>query len=154
MGLVAKNVASTRLKVALALAKASTPIEPMDMYSKADVYEFFTNSENTDVIRKHLLNRPEASLAEAEKILAELYNREKVDRAYMWGIQDFTPAKRAIYQDALGNKYIKLDNKWRLVFQTDSFGSLLGVTDSRDTIPRNAYFWIYTDGGFGKPHKL
>ena len=152
MGLVAKNVASIRIKIAPALAKASHPVEPLDMYSKAYVYEFFTNSENTDLIRTHLEKSPDTTLAEAEKILAELYNKKKIDRIYMWGLADLAPAKRAIYQDALGNKYIKLDNKWRIIFQTDSFGSLLGDTDSQDAIPRNAYFWIYTDGGFGKRH--
>ncbi|MDI1309402.1 MAG: hypothetical protein PSV17_08200 [Methylotenera sp.] len=144
--------ASEKIKLSFPLSKAIFPTLPLKMLSTTLVYEFFTNSENYEIAKKLLKKSPDASLNDLLDILKKLNVEEKICCPYLWGLQPFAPSKRAIYEDVLGNRFIKLDNKWRQVFQTDYFGDLLGIYLTEGIVPKNAYFWIYQEFGYAKPH--
>lgn len=135
--------ACSRTLARLPVTGKCTPIEPTKMLSMVLVHEEVYHSFWMDDAKSFVKKSPNASLLDLQLHIIQLYGKNKKPDfetgIFVWGHWDFAPVKRALHEDAVGNFFTKIDNKWRSVFPIDRFGSLIGSSHG-DFKPINGYF--------------
>ena len=121
----------------------STPAMPTRKLSNVIVYEHgWLNNSNMALAKKIVLDNPNITLRElVDEMLLKM---EKLETSfpYVWWVVPEGNKTRTIYEDANGITFVKLDNKWNIVYSSEAVGVLVGAQGSQDYegIPRNSYF--------------
>lgn len=121
----------------------NTPAAPTRMLSMVVVHEWLYHSYWMDDAKSFVAKTPNASLRDLQLHIIELYEKEPDFEigTFIWGYQHFAPVKRVLHEDAADNLFVKFNNKWRLVFPIDRFGSLIGTHYEKLT-PISGYFCV------------
>ena len=128
-----------------------SPSHPVKMLSVRDVYSGWSNPAGVKLAKKFLETDPNLTMRE----LAELMLRSKSDYPYIWWCYGANaPVKRAIYEDAEGLNFVKLNNKWQMAYSTLSSGILVGCQSGKnyEDLPPNAYFVLWENEGVAREH--
>jgi hypothetical protein len=136
------KLASQSILARLPVIGTIAPVSPTRMLSMVEVHDYLYHSGLMDAAKSFVTKNPNASLRDLQFHLAELCKKEPYLTecgTFLWGYYDYAPVRRALYEDAVGNFFVKLDYKWRAVFPIDRFGSLIGAF-SKELKPIYGYF--------------
>lgn len=140
----------SRFKKAISwVTGVSMPTMPIRMLSNVTVYESWQNPRNIKHA-KELLNR-NGSLTFRELIEEML---KTTDSSYIWWLYPVSTIVRAVHEDAKGFTFVKMNNKWQMVYSIKMVGSLVGAqgVESCEGLPLNSYFISWENEEEARPH--
>jgi len=137
------------------------PTQPIKQLSTEVIFEGWSNRHNKE-IAKNLINQ-DSSLSFQEllmKIIILMSKDERIYIPYIWWIDpdNYSKKKRSIYQDADGDNFVKIDNKWQMVYSVKSVGALVGRQGGSNcedlNLPYNSYFVVWENEANAKMHNI
>lgn len=150
-----KGRVSSRSALASPWVKDGTaPILPTKMLSNAIVFDGWRSSGRLDIAKQIVAQNPNISLRDLQQLLLEKITKGEIDQPYLWWINPLKGWKRAIHEDSNGVPFIKLNNKWQLVYPIDKIAGLAGAQHSGDEedVPLNGYFLLKENEDCAKNH--
>lgn len=139
----------------------TSPVLPIEQLSTEVIFEGWGNGYNKEVA-KNLINQ-DSSLSFQElliKIIILMNEDEQIYIPYIWWIDpdSYTKNKRLIYQDADGDNFVKINNKWQMAYSVKSAGSLVGRQGGLDyedlNQHLNSYFVVWENEKSAKNYNI
>jgi len=124
------------------LNKTSGPALPTKMLSNVCIYNSWINPHNISLAREIIKYNDGITFQELVYEMLMLVNEEKTPTPYIWWLWPHSSKSRAVHEDANGQTFIKIENKWHLVYSAQVVGVLVGTQGTKDyeQIPSNCYF--------------
>lgn len=131
----------------------ASPSLPTKMASEMDVYNAWTNPHNLNTAKSLLRNNRFMTFAE---LLTAMVDSEKVHDVfpYLWWVWPKSCKKRVVHIDSDGVTFVKMNNKWQIVYSVQSIGSLVGAQGSPhyESVPKNGYFVVWENEEIARKH--
>ncbi len=128
----------------------NSPMLPIKQLSTEVIFEGWGNGYNKEIAKNIIDQEPSLSFQELLiKIIILMSEDEKIYIPYIWWIDpdSHTKKKRLIYQDVDGDNFVKIDNKWQMVYSVKSAGSLVGRQGGSNyedlNLHSNSYFVVW-----------
>jgi len=127
----------------------SMPAMPTRMLSNVTVYESWQNPKNIEHA-KDLLNI-NSSLTFRE-LIEKMF--ETTESSYIWWLYPVSTKVRTIHEDANGFTFVKMNNKWQMVYSIKMVGGLVGAqgVNNCEDLPLNSYFVSWENEDIAKSH--
>lgn len=136
------KLACSRTLARAPLMGAVNPVAPTKMLSMVEVHDFLSHSCWMADAEPFVTRNPNATLRELQTYIIGLSKKDPESAKYygssLWMYDRVASVKRALHEDAHGNLFVKHDNKWKIVFPIDRFGSLIWTRHGLK--PINGYF--------------
>lgn len=128
------------------------PAMPTQMMSNVDVFDSWQNPQSMAQAKK-IVGTSSITVKALVEELIKLVTIGKITYPYLWWLWPYSSNKRAIYQDANGITFVKLNNKWHLAYPVRSLGALVGSQGSNyEDLPLNAYFVSWENENIARQH--
>jgi len=130
------------------------PAMPTKMMSNVTVLESWLNPLNMEFAKKIIQNDKAVTLRELAERMLMMVEEGKTEYPYVWWVWPHSSKKRAIHEDSNGITFVKLDNKWQMIFSIQAVGVLAGAQgrDSYEDLPPNAYFVSWENEEIARQH--
>jgi hypothetical protein len=133
------------------------PVLPTKQLSTEIIFEAW-GAGNKEIAR-NLINQ-DSSLSFQElliKIIMLMDMDDSIPHPYLWWIYPNQNKKmRLIYQDADGDNFVKIDNKWQMAYSLKAVGALAGRQGGSNVedlnLPTNSYFVVWENEDNAKNH--
>jgi len=127
----------------------SAPAMPTRMLSNVVVFESWQNPHNMEIAKGIVKINKNMSLRE---LVSEMLNTSEIP--YIWWIYPVSSKIRAIHEDSNGITFIKLNNKWQMVYSSKMVGALVGAQGGLDaeSFPPNSYFVSWENEELARSH--
>ncbi|WP_159820278.1 hypothetical protein [Colwellia sp. 20A7] len=126
-----------------------TPAMPTRMLSNVVVFESWQNPHNMRIAKEIVKSNKKITLRE---LVSEMLITSEIP--YIWWLYPVSTKVRAIHEDANGITFIKLNNKWQMVFSSKMVGALVGAQGGLNTesFPPNSYFISWENEELARNH--
>lgn len=145
----------SRFKLAKPWIKGvSSPAMPTRMLSKVVVYDSWLNNFNMDLANQIVDKYPSLTLRELVEKMLKKMDGKHTSYPYLWWVWPKSKKMRVIHEDANGITFVKLDNKWQMVFSSQVVGVLVGAqgVEGYESLPRNSYFISWENEEIARKH--
>ena len=129
----------------------SSPSLPVKMLAVREIHDGFRMGGGIKIAKEYLRDDPTLTMRELGYLMLKSKN---MPYPYIWWCQETNTQKRAIYEDSEGLNFVKLSNKWQMVYSTMSAGILVGAQGRRhhEDVPRNSYFILWDNEEMARQH--
>lgn len=121
------RLASPRLTAARVVKPSLRPQEPMTLESKSQVYEGWVNPDTFVIAKSYIENANNLSLRELHFHLLNEFSEGLLELPFLLWLDTTTNIERVIYRDAIGNKFVKLNELWEPTVEVRPLGHLIGA---------------------------
>lgn len=145
----------SRFKLAKPWIKGvSSPAMPTKMLSNVVVYDSWLNNFNMDLANEIVDKYPSMTLRELVESMLKQMGDKHTGYPYLWWVWPESNKKRVIHEDANGITFVKLNNKWQMVFSSQAVGVLAGAqgVQGYESLPRNSYFISWENEEIARKH--
>lgn len=135
---------------------APSPIKPLKMLSNVSVHDGWANPYGLKIAKEIISSKKDINLRGLLEELLTGNMSDEIGCPYVWWVFPNPNRVRAIYEDAHGMTYVKLNNLWQLVYSIHSLGALAGGqgTDSYETLPKGGYFVVWDNEDQAQRHNI
>ena len=129
----------------------ASPVLPTKMASEVDVYHAWTNPFNINIAKTLLRKNRVLTFAELMTSMIKEYDPSVF--TYTWWIWPYSYKKRIVHIDSDGITFVKMGNKWQIVYSVQALGALVGSQgDDYEDVPKNSYFVVWENEETARKH--
>ena len=131
----------------------ASPSLPTKMMSEVNVHDAWLNPHNLKLAKTLLQENRFMSFSQLMFAMVKSGSNKSVFR-YIWWVLPHSCKKRVMHTDNDGVNFVKMNNKWQILYSVQSVGALVGAQGSPhyESVPKNGYFVVWENEEIARKH--